>query len=170
MAAKKKPTAKKASTKVSDKQLKLKLKTLEKKLKISNPGHTMFLEGEIVDRNQVLKENARIEEEGGEGATFEQLLLGITKASLLTESWLSAASFQETTKVLTEASISGKVDKLRGLKENVIMGRLVPAGTGIAQYQSVKAHIAEQDSAQVADVEVTETESESEENSEQAIA
>ena len=84
-----------------------------------------------------MKENKRIEEEGGEGATFEQLLLGITKASLLTDSWLSAASFQETTKVLNEAAISGKVDLMQGIKENVIVGHLIPAGTGNRAFEKV---------------------------------
>jgi len=97
----------------------------------------MFLEGEIVDRNRVMKENSRIEAEGGEGATHEQLLLGITKASLLTDSWLSAASFQETTKVLTQAAIEGKVDNLEGLKESIIIGHRIPVGTGTKAYSDV---------------------------------
>jgi DNA-directed RNA polymerase subunit beta' len=84
------------------------------------------------------QENQRVIEAGGKPATAEPLLLGITKASLSTDSFISAASFQETTKVLTEASISGKADYLRGLKENVIMGRLIPAGTGLARYKSLR--------------------------------
>jgi DNA-directed RNA polymerase subunit beta' len=127
----------KQGVKIDDKHIGVIIRQMFKKLKISNPGHTMFLEGEIVDRNQVLKENARIEEEGGEGATFEQLLLGITKASLLTESWLSAASFQETTKVLTQASIEGKVDNLEGLKESIIIGHRIPVGTGTKSFNDM---------------------------------
>ena len=124
----------KQGVKIDDKHIGVIIRQMFKKLKIMNPGHTMFLEGEIVDRNQVMKENTRIEEEGGEGATFEQLLLGITKASLLTDSWLSAASFQETTKVLTQASIEGRVDNLEGLKESIIIGHRIPIGTGTKIY------------------------------------
>jgi len=120
----------KQGVKIDDKHIGIIIRQMFKKIKITNPGHTLFLEGEIVDRNQVIKENKRIEEEGGEGATFEQLLLGITKASLLTDSWLSAASFQETTKVLTQSSIEGKVDNLEGLKESIIIGHRIPVGTG----------------------------------------
>jgi DNA-directed RNA polymerase subunit beta' len=134
----------KQGVKIDDKHIGVIIRQMFKKLKILNPGHTMFLEGEIVDRNQVMKENKRIEEEGGEGATFEQLLLGITKASLLTDSWLSAASFQETTKVLTQASIEGRVDDLEGLKESIIIGHRIPIGTGTKYYnQMVKKAIAE---------------------------
>jgi len=88
-----------------------------------------------VDKQIFEQENAKVTGQGGTPATAEPLLLGITKASLSTESFISAASFQETTKVLTEASIAGKVDYLRGLKENVIMGRLIPAGTGLPKYK-----------------------------------
>ena len=124
----------KQGVKIEDKHIGVIIRQMFKKLKIMDPGHTIFLEGEIVDRNRVMKENKRIEEEGGEGATFEQLLLGITKASLLTESWLSAASFQETTKVLTQAAIQGKVDDLEGLKESIIIGHRIPVGTGTKFY------------------------------------
>ncbi|KQC08995.1 MAG: DNA-directed RNA polymerase subunit beta' [Candidatus Cloacimonas sp. SDB] len=126
----------KQGVKIDDKHIGVIIRQMFKKLKILNPGHTMFLEGEIADRNQVMKENKRIEEEGGEGATFEQLLLGITKASLLTESWLSAASFQETTKVLTQASIEGSIDNLEGLKESIIIGHRIPIGTGTKFYNT----------------------------------
>jgi len=126
----------KQGVKIDDKHIGTIIRQMFKKLKILNPGHSMFLEGEIVDRNQVMKENKRIEEEGGEGATFEQLLLGITKASLLTDSWLSAASFQETTKVLTQASIEGRVDDLEGLKESIIIGHRIPIGTGTKFYNT----------------------------------
>ncbi|NQT65064.1 MAG: DNA-directed RNA polymerase subunit beta', partial [FCB group bacterium] len=126
----------KQGVKIDDKHIGVIIRQMFKKVKILNPGHTMFLEGEIVDRNQVSRENKRIEEEGGEGATFEQLLLGITKASLLTDSWLSAASFQETTKILTQSSIEGKVDNLEGLKESIIIGHRIPIGTGTKFYNS----------------------------------
>lgn len=106
----------KQGVKIDDKHIGVIIRQMFKKVKVVNPGHTLLLEGEIVDRNLVMRENRRVEEEGGEGATFDQLLLGITKASLMTDSWLSAASFQETTKVLTQAAIEGKVDNLEGLK------------------------------------------------------
>jgi DNA-directed RNA polymerase subunit beta' len=92
----------------------------------------------VVDRFRFREENARVTETGGAPATGKPVLLGITKASLSTDSFISAASFQETTRVLTEAAINGKVDYLRGLKENVIMGRLIPAGTGMDYYRHVK--------------------------------
>jgi DNA-directed RNA polymerase subunit beta' len=91
-----------------------------------------------VERSKFEEENQGIIEQGGKPATAESLLLGITKASLSTESFISAASFQETTKVLSDASVAGKVDQLKGLKENVIMGRLVPAGTGLMSYRNLE--------------------------------
>jgi len=127
----------KQGVKIDDKHIGVIIRQMFRKLKVINPRHTMFLEGEIVDRNRVMKENSRIEAEGGEGATHEQLLLGITKASLLTDSWLSAASFQETTKVLTQAAIEGKVDNLEGLKESIIIGHRIPVGTGTKAYSDV---------------------------------
>jgi DNA-directed RNA polymerase subunit beta' len=107
-------------------------------VKIKEVGDTEFLLDEQVDRFRFTDENARVTEAGGEPAQAEPLLLGITKASLSTDSFISAASFQETTRVLTEAAISGRIDYLRGLKENVIMGRLIPAGTGMEFYRNVK--------------------------------
>jgi DNA-directed RNA polymerase subunit beta' len=101
-------------------------------------GDTEFLLEEQVDRVRFQDENARVVGESGEPAKADALLLGITKASLSTDSFISAASFQETTRVLTEAAISGRVDFLRGLKENVIMGRLIPAGTGMQFYRNVQ--------------------------------
>jgi DNA-directed RNA polymerase subunit beta' len=103
------------------------------KVQVVDPGTTHFLAGETVDKFIFSTENERIVKEGGEPATYEPVLLGITKAALTTESFISAASFQETTKVLTEAAINAKTDTLRGLKENVIMGRLIPAGTGFVK-------------------------------------
>jgi DNA-directed RNA polymerase subunit beta' len=108
------------------------------KVRIEDPGDTIFIEGETLDKVQVKEENERVITEGGKPATFRPLLLGITKAALTTESFISAASFQETTKVLTEAAIHGKRDSLLGLKENVIMGSLIPAGTGMRQYRDLK--------------------------------
>ena len=101
-------------------------------------GDTEFLIDEQVDKFRFLEENERVISDGGKPATAQPMLLGITKASLSTESFISAASFQETTRVLTEASISGRVDHLRGLKENVTMGRLIPAGTGFEYYRHVR--------------------------------
>ena len=106
-----------------------------RKVRILDPGDTRFLPGEQVERSRLLDENEIVEKQGKKPADAERMLLGITKASLATESFISAASFQETTRVLTEAAISGKSDKLRGLKENVIVGRLIPAGTGLAHHQ-----------------------------------
>jgi hypothetical protein len=101
-----------------------------RKVKITEPGDTTFLWGDQVDRLAFEKENTRVDEEGGKPATGEPVLLGITKASLETDSFISAASFQDTTRVLTEAATLAKNDLLRGFKENVIMGHLIPAGTG----------------------------------------
>jgi len=107
-------------------------------VKIEDVGDTEFLIDEQVDKFRFLEENERVIAAGGRPATAQPLLLGITKASLSTDSFISAASFQETTRVLTEASISGKIDHLRGLKENVTMGRLIPAGTGFEWYRHVR--------------------------------
>jgi DNA-directed RNA polymerase subunit beta' len=107
-------------------------------VKVEDIGDTEFLPEEVVDKFKFRSENQRVLEAGGRPAEGKAILLGITKASLSTDSFISAASFQETTRVLTEAAINGKVDYLRGLKENVIMGRLVPAGTGMEYYRRVK--------------------------------
>jgi DNA-directed RNA polymerase subunit beta' len=107
------------------------------KVRIEDPGDTNFLEGEQVDKIQLREEQERVKTEGGQPSTFQPLLLGITKASLSTQSFISAASFQETTRVLTEASIRGSVDPLRGLKENVTIGYLIPAGTGFPRYRKM---------------------------------
>src|ERR1051325_7859947 len=107
-------------------------------VEVDDIGDTEFLPGEIADKFKFRAENLRVMEAGGRPATGKPKLMGITKASLSTDSFISAASFQETTRVLTEAAINGKVDYLRGLKENVIMGRLVPAGTGMEYYRQVK--------------------------------
>jgi len=107
-------------------------------IKVEDVGDTEFLVDEQVDKFRFQEENERVKKSGGKPASGRPLLLGITKASLSTESFISAASFQETTRVLTVASISGKIDYLRGLKENVIMGRLIPAGTGLEFYRNVE--------------------------------
>jgi DNA-directed RNA polymerase subunit beta' len=122
---------------INDKHIEVIVRQMMRWVRIENPGDTDFLLDEQVDRFRFREENARVKEEGGKPAVGRPMLLGITKASLSTESFISAASFQETTRVLTEAAISGKVDYLRGLKENVIMGRLIPAGTGLDRYRGL---------------------------------
>jgi DNA-directed RNA polymerase subunit beta' len=121
--------------KINDKHIEVIVRQMLRRATVVEPGDSSFLPGEQVERAQILEENETLETDGKQPAIYERDLLGITKASLSTESFISAASFQETTRVLTEASISGKRDKLRGLKENVIVGRLIPAGTGLAHHQ-----------------------------------
>jgi DNA-directed RNA polymerase subunit beta' len=123
---------------INDKHIEIIVRQMLRWVRVKEVGDTEFLLEDMVDRFRFQDENERVMDEGGEQAQAEPMLLGITKASLSTESFISAASFQETTRVLTEASISGKVDYLRGLKENVIMGRLIPAGTGMEYYRSMK--------------------------------
>ena len=122
---------------INDKHIETIVRQMLRRVRVKEVGDTDFLVGEHVEKLNFARTNQRMEEEGKRSAVAEPLLLGITKASLSTDSFISAASFQETTKVLTEASIWGKVDYLRGLKENVIMGRLIPAGTGMARYQNI---------------------------------
>jgi DNA-directed RNA polymerase subunit beta' len=119
--------------KINDKHIEIIIRQMLRKVIITDPGDTKLLRGEQVEKNRLAEENEKIGKEGFP-ARFEPMLLGITKASLATESFISAASFQETTRVLTEAAVSGKRDELRGLKENVIVGRLIPAGTGFAYH------------------------------------
>ena len=128
---------------INDKHIEVIVRQMLRKVQVVDPGDSRFLAGEQVERTTYETENARVGKEGGQTATCEPLLLGITKVSLSTESWISAASFQETTKVLTEAAINSKTDYLRGLKENIIMGRLVPAGTGLTAYKRWKVTVAE---------------------------
>ena len=111
---------------IHDKHFEVVIRKMSDKVRIDSSGDTIMLPGELADRSRFKEENARVLSEGGEPATAQVILLGITRASLYTESWLSAASFQETTNVLTDASLAGKEDKLLGLKENVIIGRLIP--------------------------------------------
>jgi DNA-directed RNA polymerase subunit beta' len=120
--------------KINDKHIEVIVRQMLRKAEINEPGDTYFLKGEQVERARVLEENEKMESQGKTPAKWSPVLLGITKASLSTESFISAASFQETTRVLTEASVNGKRDDLRGLKENVIVGRLIPAGTGLAYH------------------------------------
>ena len=128
---------------INDKHIEVIVRQMMRWVKIEDVGDTDFLVEEQVDRFKFEEENARVEAKGGKSSVGRPLLLGITKASLSTDSFISAASFQETTRVLTEASISGRVDYLRGLKENVIMGRLIPAGTGMEYYRNIKLLTAE---------------------------
>ncbi len=123
---------------IHDKHIELIVRQMLKKVRIENNGGTDLLPGQLVDKLVLDRENARVKKEKKEQATSEPLILGITKASLATESFLSAASFQETTKVLTDASIEGKVDRLLGLKENVIIGKLIPAATGLRRYRTIE--------------------------------
>ncbi|MFO7737422.1 MAG: DNA-directed RNA polymerase subunit beta' [Desulfatiglandaceae bacterium] len=128
--------------KINDKHIEVIVRQMLRQLSVTDVGDSQFLLGEHVERWHFKEENDKIIAAGGKPATAEPLLLGITKASLSTESFISAASFQETTKVLSDASVAGKVDYLKGLKENVIMGRLVPAGTGVREYRDVEVGIA----------------------------
>ena len=136
---------------LNDKHIEVIVRQMMRKVRVDNPGSTNLLEGSTVDISELKAENRRVKElinsgeEGLELATYTQLLMGITKASLATDSFLSAASFQETTKVLTDAAIKGKVDHLVGLKENVIIGKLIPAGTGLDMYRSFDARTNEEE-------------------------
>src|SRR5690606_28546133 len=125
--------------KINDKHIEVIVRQMLRRVNIVDAGDTSFITGEQVERAELLNENDRVTAEGKIPATYDNILLGITKASLSTDSFISAASFQETTRVLTEAAIMGKRDELRGLKENVIVGRLIPAGTGMSFHQARKA-------------------------------
>ena len=123
--------------KINDKHMEVIVRQMLRRVKVVEPGDTSFISDEQVERYRFQEENERVVAKGGQPAIGKPILLGITKASLSTQSFISAASFQETTRVLTEASLAGKVDYLRGLKENVIMGRLIPAGTGLSIYRKL---------------------------------
>jgi DNA-directed RNA polymerase subunit beta' len=123
---------------IHDKHIELIVRQMLKKVRVESNGDTDLLPGQLVDKAVLERENAKVKAVKGEIATYEPLILGITKASLATESFLSAASFQETTKVLTDASIEGKIDRLLGLKENVIIGKLIPAATGLRRYRAIE--------------------------------
>ena len=123
---------------INDKHVEIIIRQMLRKVRITEPGDTIFLWGEQIDKTAFEEENSRVEKMGGKPAEAAPVLLGITKASLETESFLSAASFQDTTRVLTEAATMGKSDALRGFKENVIMGHIIPAGTGFVGHRSVR--------------------------------
>ena len=127
--------------KINDKHIEVIVRQMLRKVRIIDSGDTDWLDDEQVEKSEFEETNEKIRAKGGKPAVAEPMLLGITKASLSTESFISAASFQETTKVLTEAAVSGKVDILRGLKENVIMGRLIPAGTGLKKYRGLQIEV-----------------------------
>jgi DNA-directed RNA polymerase subunit beta' len=125
--------------KINDKHIEVIVRQMLRRVQITNPGESSYITGEQVERSELLGKNDKLVADGKVPATYADVLLGITKASLSTDSFISAASFQETTRVLTEAAIMGKRDELRGLKENVIVGRLIPAGTGMAFHEARKA-------------------------------
>jgi DNA-directed RNA polymerase subunit beta' len=133
--------------KINDKHIEVIVRQMLRRVQILDAGDSDFIPGEQVERSEVLEVNDQLIDQGKRGATYEHLLLGITKASLSTDSFISAASFQETTRVLTEAAIMGKKDELRGLKENVIVGRLIPAGTGLAYHNTRRKQQAGEDLA-----------------------
>jgi DNA-directed RNA polymerase subunit beta' len=128
---------------INDKHIELIVRQMLKKVRVDQKGDTEYLPGQFVDRHELKRTNDEVLAKGGEAAQFEEIILGITKASLATDSFLSAASFQETTKVLTDAALEGKIDRLAGLKENVIIGKLIPAATGLKRYRTIEIEPAE---------------------------
>ena len=128
---------------INDKHIELIVRQMLKKVRVDQKGDTDFLPGQFVDRHEYARINGETKKAGGETAQAEEIILGITKASLATDSFLSAASFQETTKVLTDAALEGKIDRLAGLKENVIIGKLIPAATGLKRYRTIEIEPAE---------------------------
>ena len=155
---------------INDKHIEVIVRQMLRKVEITQPGDSNLIKGEQLTYTQILEINDNLQEEDKQPAKFDRMLLGITKASLATESFISAASFQETTRVLTEAAVTGKRDFLRGLKENVVVGRLIPAGTGLAYHEArKKASLEEADlEVSVSDVEAALSEALSEEASEEA--
>ena len=139
---------------INDKHIEVIVRQMMRKVRVEDPGDTDLISGTVIDVLKFKDENRRIRERVAQGeielreATCEQLLMGITKASLATDSWMSAASFQETTKVLTEAATKGKIDHLMGLKENVIIGKLIPAGSGLSLYRNFKLNTEEEAQAE----------------------
>ncbi|MFD1892243.1 DNA-directed RNA polymerase subunit beta' [Ottowia beijingensis] len=144
--------------KINDKHIEVIVRQMLRRVVVENPGESSYIAGEQVERSEILNTNEALQAEGKIPATYSNVLLGITKASLSTDSFISAASFQETTRVLTEAAIMGKRDELRGLKENVIVGRLIPAGTGLAYHQArkVKDQMDEAERRAIAEAEAAE--------------
>jgi DNA-directed RNA polymerase subunit beta' len=137
--------------KINDKHMEVIVRQMLRRVRITDPGDTAFIADEQVERYRFQEENDKVMAQGGRPSIGDPLLLGITKASLSTQSFISAASFQETTRVLTEASLSGKTDYLRGLKENVIMGRLIPAGTGLVMYRKLGIKVEDEDVEAIAE-------------------
>ncbi|HEY0687711.1 MAG TPA: DNA-directed RNA polymerase subunit beta', partial [Kribbella sp.] len=129
---------------IHDKHIEIIVRQMLRRVTVIESGDANLLPGELADRLMFEAENRRVVAEGGTPASGRPVLMGITKASLATESWLSAASFQETTRVLTEAAIHGKSDSLVGLKENVIIGKLIPAGTGMDRYRNIRVEPTEE--------------------------
>jgi DNA-directed RNA polymerase subunit beta' len=144
--------------KINDKHIEVIVRQMLRRVVVENAGDSSYINGEQVERSEMLNTNDALRGEGKVPATFTNLLLGITKASLSTDSFISAASFQETTRVLTEAAIMGKRDELRGLKENVIVGRLIPAGTGLAYHEArkVRENMDDAERRAIADAEAAE--------------
>jgi DNA-directed RNA polymerase subunit beta' len=144
--------------KINDKHIEVIVRQMLRRVVVEAPGDSNYIGGEQVERSEMLNTNDALRADGKIPATFTNLLLGITKASLSTDSFISAASFQETTRVLTEAAIMGKRDELRGLKENVIVGRLIPAGTGLAYHEARKVRESMDDAERraIADAEAAE--------------
>jgi DNA-directed RNA polymerase subunit beta' len=134
---------------IHDKHIETVIRQMLKRVNVLESGDTDLLPGELVERTRFEGENRRVVAEGGQPASARPVLMGITKASLATESWLSAASFQETTRVLTDAAINARSDSLLGLKENVILGKLIPAGTGMNRYRTIRVEPTEEARAQV---------------------
>ena len=126
---------------VNDKHIEIIVKQMFQKIKIKDSGDSLFLEDELIDKKTVERENEILISKGKRPATYEPVIQGITKAAVNTESFISAASFQETTKVLANAAIEGKIDKLEGMKENVIIGKKIPGGTGFKEYKHIKAYL-----------------------------
>ena len=139
---------------IHDKHIEVIVRQMLRKVVVDDPGDTELLPEQVADKFAVRAENARVEEEGGQPATFHTVLMGITKASLATDSFLSAASFQETARVLTDAAIEGKVDDLAGLKENVIIGKLIPAATGLPRYRQLTATVEGYESREVDELDI----------------
>jgi DNA-directed RNA polymerase subunit beta' len=134
---------------IHDKHIEIIVRQMLKRVNVLESGETTLLPGELVERGRFEGENRRVVEAGAQPASARPVLMGITKASLATESWLSAASFQETTRVLTDAAINARSDSLVGLKENVIIGKLIPAGTGITRYRNIRVEPTEEARAQM---------------------
>ena len=155
--------------KINDKHIEVIIRQMLRKVEITSPGNTSFIRGEQVEKTRFLETNVQLEKEGKIPATADNVLLGITKASLATESFISAASFQETTRVLTDAAVRGTKDDLNGLKENVIVGRLIPAGTGLAHHIERKKNKASAKLADMVEVETTVNQDDAEEALKQAL-